>query len=388
MGVSGRRWRLVGLAGVLAVLLAMGPAASGDHEAGWQLLARDVLWDGVEFTIVQEPAPVRTHIVQINPGAPVKVRPIVSAGRVGSTREVVSSMCRRTGAIACVNANFATCPTCQIPHGAVVRKFQFVQSPADHQYQLKIQEGRMQTGPIEWSAQIEALRPSGSEILPITGVNVGTRQDQITLHDRNFGTYTGSPPGTVELVVRAPTPQWTGGVRQRATILRLETGGNAAIPKRGAVLSGSGMGAHVLWAFAMNNGTVPLDLVVDSPAGLEMAVSGHPTLLEDGQATELDPADGKVTGLHPRTLVGWDDAGSMWFVVVDGRQAHSRGLTLEESRDLLQRLGATHGINLDGGGSSTMVTSCAQGWCVRNRPSDGRERLVTVGLAIVPPEKW
>lgn len=386
--MSGRRRRLVALVGVLALLLGMGPTASGDHEWGWQLLARDVLWDGVEFTIVQEPTPVRTHVVHVHPGAPVKVRPVVSAGRIGSTREVVSSMCSRVGAIACVNANFATCWSCHMPHGAVVRKHVFVQSPTDHQYQLKIQDGRMQTGPIEWSARIEARRPAGAEIIPITGVNIGTRRDQITLHDKNFGARTGSPAGTVELVVHAPTPQWTGGVRQRATILRLETGGNAAIPRQGAVISGSGMGAHVLWAFAMNNGTVPLDLVVESPAGLEMAVSGHPTLLENGQATALDPADGKVTGLHPRTLVGWDDVGSMWFVVVDGHQAHSRGLTLDESRDLLVRLGATHGINLDGGGSSTMVTSCAQGWCVRNRPSDGRQRLVPVGLAIVPPARW
>ena len=386
--MSARRIRQLVLAGLVVALLGLGPSASGEHEWGWQLLARDVLWEGVEFTIVQEPTPVRTHVVHVHPGAPVRVKPVVSAGRVGSTREAVSSMCARTGSVACINASFATCPTCHMPHGAVVRKFQFVQSPTDHQYQLKIQDGRMQTGPIEWSARLEALRPGEVQTLPITGVNIGTRRDQITLHDKNFGASTGSPPGTVELVVRAPTPQWTGGVRQRVTILRLETGGNATIPRRGAVLSGSGMGAHVLWAFAMDNGTVPLDLVVESPAGLEMAVSGHPPLLADGVTTELDQIDGKVTGLHPRTLVGWDDAGSMWFVVVDGRQAHSRGLTLDESRELLVRLGATHGINLDGGGSSTMVTSCALGWCVRNRPSDGRERLVPVGLAIVPPEKW
>lgn len=386
--MSGRRVRPAVLAILAVVLLGFGPAASGDHEQGWQLLARDVLWDGVELTIVQEPAPVRTHIVHVHPGAPVRVKPVVSAGRIGSTREAVSSMCARTGAVACVNASFATCPTCHMPHGAVVRKFQFLQSPTDHQHQLKIQDGRLQTGPIEWSARVEARQPAGTEVLPITGINIGTRPDEITLHDRNFGPSTGSPPGTVELVVRAPTPQWTGGVRQRIAIRRLQTSGNAAIPRDGAVLSGEGMGAHVLWGFATDNGAVPLDLVVESPAGLEMAVSGHPTLLEGGQATGLDPADGKVTGLHPRTLVGWDDRGSMWFVVVDGRQAHSRGLTLDESRELLSRLGATHGINLDGGGSSTMVSSCAQGWCLRNRPSDGRERLVPVGLAIVPPGKW
>lgn len=386
--MSRSRSRLLAVPMVVALLLGLGPSASGDHEPGWQLLARDVLWDGVEFAIVQEPAPVRTHVLLVHAGAPVRVKPIVSAGRIGSTRETVGSMCTRAGAIGCVNAAFATCPTCHMPHGAVVRKHVFVQSPTDHQYQLKIQDGRMQAGPIQWSARLEALRGSGPEVLPITGVNVGTRRDQITLHDHNFGPRTGSPPGTVELVISRPTPLWTGGVRQRTPIIRLETAGNAEIPRWGAVVSGSGMGGHVLWAFAMANGNVPLDLVVDSPRGLEMAVSGHPTLLEGGQPTVLDPADGKVTDLHPRTLVGWDDVGNMWFVVVDGRQAHSRGLTLHESRDLLVRLGATHGINLDGGGSSTMVTSCAQGWCLRNRPSDGRQRAVPVGLAIVPPEKW
>lgn len=380
--------RLVAVAGVVAVLLALGPTASGHHEWGWQLLARDVLWDGVDFEIVQEPTPVRTHVVHVHPGAPVRIKPVVSGAQLAAGREVVSSMCARAGAVACVNASFATCPTCHMPHGAVVRKHEFVQSPTAHQYQLKIQDGRMQTGPIEWSASLEALRPAGTEVLPIAGVNIGVRRDQITLHDRNFGPSTGSAPGTVELVVHAPTPQWTGGVRQRVPILALETGGNATIPRHGAVLSGSGMGAHVLWAFATQNAAVPLDLVVRSPAGLEMAVSGHPTLLEAGQPTALDPADGKVTRLHPRTLVGWDDLGSMWFVVVDGRQAHSQGMTLDESRELLVRLGATHGINMDGGGSSTMVTSCAQGWCVRNRPSDGRERNVPVGLAIVPSGKW
>lgn len=382
------RSRLLAVSVLVALLLSMGTSASGEQEPGWQLLARDVLWDGVEFTIVQEPTPVRTHVLHVHAGAPVRVKPIVSAGRIGSTRETVGSMCVRSGAIACVNAAFATCPTCHMPHGAVVRKHVFVQSPTDHQHQLKIQDGRMQTGPIEWSARLEALRPSGTEALPITGVNVGTRRDQITLHDHNFGASTGSPAGTVELVISRPTPLWTGGVRQRTPILRLVTAGNAEIPRWGAVVSGSGMGAHVLWAFAMANAAMPLDLVVESPPGLEMAVSGHPTLLEAGEPTALDPADGKVVNPHPRTLVGWDDVGNMWFVVVDGRQAHSRGLTLDESRELLVDLGATHGINLDGGGSSTMVTSCAQGWCLRNRPSDGRQRAVPVGLAIVPPERW
>lgn len=385
---GGRAWWRATFVAALVVLAGLGPSASGEHEPGWQLLAHDVLWDGVELRIVQEPGPVRVHVIHVHPNAPVRIKPVVSGGRLGSDREVVSSMCARLGALGCVNANYSICSRCDTPHGAVVRKFQFLQSPTEHQSQLSLVHGRFRTDPIEWSAQLEAVRDGPPDVLRIDAVNTGARRDQIVLHNRHFGRSTGSPPGTVELVVRTPVPLWAGGVRQQAELLRLQTDGDARIPHDGAVLSGSGAGAHALWAYAQTNARVPVDLLVRAPARMELAVSGHPVLLVDGSPTALDPADRKVTDLHPRTLVGWDEQGSVWFVVVDGRQAHSRGMTLAGAQDLLLRLGARHAVNLDGGGSSTMVSSCAIGWCVRNRPSDGGERRVGIGLAIVPPERW
>jgi hypothetical protein len=54
-------------------------------------------------------------------------------------------------------------------------------------------------------------------------------------------------------------------------------------------------------------------------------------------------------------------------VTVDGRQPDtSVGMTLVEAADLLLALGATDGINLDGGGSTTFVA----GGAVVNTPSD------------------
>jgi exopolysaccharide biosynthesis protein len=90
---------------------------------------------------------------------------------------------------------------------------------------------------------------------------------------------------------------------------------------------------------------------------------------------------------HPRTLVGWNDAGDVWLVTIDGRQrGRSVGATYWEAAAMLQQLGATDGINLDGGGSTTFVARRCTGpsLCVRNRPSDGRERAVTTALAVVP----
>jgi exopolysaccharide biosynthesis protein len=66
---------------------------------------------------------------------------------------------------------------------------------------------------------------------------------------------------------------------------------------------------------------------------------------------------------------------------VDGRQApYSDGMTLAELAALMRRLGATDALNLDGGGSTTMVV---QGRIV-NRPSDQEgERHVGDALAVI-----
>ena len=68
------------------------------------------------------------------------------------------------------------------------------------------------------------------------------------------------------------------------------------------------------------------------------------------------------------------------MVVVDGRQApHSVGMTLPEVTALLEALGATEALNLDGGGSSTMVV----GRVARNHPSDeAGERPVVNALSL------
>jgi exopolysaccharide biosynthesis protein len=72
------------------------------------------------------------------------------------------------------------------------------------------------------------------------------------------------------------------------------------------------------------------------------------------------------------------------LVVVDGRQSgYSIGMNLIEMGDLMLSLGAVHAFNLDGGGSSVMATrpAGATSIMVANRPSDGRERMLTQALA-------
>ena len=65
-------------------------------------------------------------------------------------------------------------------------------------------------------------------------------------------------------------------------------------------------------------------------------------------------------------MVGVDRSGFVWLAVVDGRQEASVGMSFVELQRLADRLELTDALNLDGGGSSTMVV---RGKIV-NRPSD------------------
>lgn len=96
------------------------------------------------------------------------------------------------------------------------------------------------------------------------------------------------------------------------------------------------------------------------------AVSGIRMLVEEGAIVEgLDNSD-----LAPRTAAGVDTTGhNLIIVVVDGRQrTYSRGATIQELAQILLDNGADNALELDGGGSSTLVVNTGDGYTVLNSP--------------------
>ncbi|MFB6363687.1 phosphodiester glycosidase family protein [Paenibacillus elgii] len=87
--------------------------------------------------------------------------------------------------------------------------------------------------------------------------------------------------------------------------------------------------------------------------GISDAVSFHPRLIANGKPL-ITSGDGGW-GRGPRTVVGQKADGTVIFIVIDGRQAHSVGATLKEVQDLLLEEGCINAGNLDGGASSELV---------------------------------
>jgi hypothetical protein len=93
------------------------------------------------------------------------------------------------------------------------------------------------------------------------------------------------------------------------------------------------------------------------------------------------------TSYHPRTLMGIRPDGSYILMVVDGRQQGlSHGLNLSDATEYLIQKGCMNIVNLDGGGSSTIIVrkpGLDKSAKLVNSPSDGAQRAVTSGLFLV-----
>jgi Phosphodiester glycosidase len=126
----------------------------------------------------------------------------------------------------------------------------------------------------------------------------------------------------------------------------------------------------------------------NSPDGkVYNAISGNRMIVEHGVAVS-----GLVGDAEPRTAIGLDRRGRrLILVVVDGRQSgYSEGATLAELARILIEQGAYYGMNLDGGGSSTLAIEGVGGSpTVLNSPIDnnltGRERPVGNHLGVFAP---
>jgi len=91
-----------------------------------------------------------------------------------------------------------------------------------------------------------------------------------------------------------------------------------------------------------------------------------------------------VMARQPRTLIGTDENGRGWIAVFDGRREQSHGASVLDAWKFLRRkLNAAWALNLDGGGSTTMLSN---GRLV-NKPSDGLPRSIAVGWGAVIPRE-
>jgi hypothetical protein len=125
-------------------------------------------------------------------------------------------------------------------------------------------------------------------------------------------------------------------------------------------------------------GRVGIGPLKSAPPAARQIIGGGGMVLQKGIV--VGPADAPA----PRSAVGIDRAGGVLvLLVVDGRRPyHSAGLSQKQLGEELLRLGCSDGLNLDGGGSSTLVMRDPEAgqWRILNRPSDGSDRRLPLSV--------
>lgn len=115
--------------------------------------------------------------------------------------------------------------------------------------------------------------------------------------------------------------------------------------------------------------------------GYDEALGAGPILLSDSrEIVAAWPRTSFYRDRHPRTVVGTDDNGYVYLMVIDGRFREGIGTTISETAQIARMAGMTEAINLDGGGSSTLWM---EGQGVLSHPYDNK-RYDGFGQRIVP----
>jgi len=280
--------------------------------------------------------------------------------------ETTSSIVRRRGALAGTNGGYFRTdgPYRGEPAGIVLRAGKLLSEPSRKRPGLAVSGKGPRTRLAVVDVQVRAeVVVSKSVRRGIDAVNRPRLDDELVLFTPELGPTTMTGPGGIEAVAE----------KGRVSAL-IDGKGGAAIPRSGWVLSASG--AAAAWVRAnLRRGSrietrfdVRLDPRPDFTA--EFVVGGGPRLIRGGRPAAGDPGiygSGFADARHPRTAVGVRADGRILLVTVDGRQPEkSVGMTIAELTDLLIDLGAVEAINMDGGGSTTMVVDGK----VVNSPSD------------------
>jgi hypothetical protein len=298
---------------------------------------------------------------------------LIDPGTV-TAAEPLTKMAERAGAVAAVNGDFFDIRNTKLPLGFAVGGGQVLKS-----------------GPVDWAAagigadrlgRVAAVTLESTITLP-WAVRHLAAVNQYTVPGNGIGLYTsawGGAPRSGAAFGAARAVEVT--VRDGKVVSLSDKPGSGLVPGGTYVLVGRELGVDALAGLKVGDPVgISFSARQEPGSPLRFAVGGNVTLAKDGQL--FANLDDRETG--PRTALGFSaDGRRIYLLTVDGRQEGSRGLTIREMGEMMLALGATQAINLDGGGSTTMVARRAgeTSLSLIGHPSDGAQRSVANGVGL------
>ncbi|MFZ5515277.1 MAG: phosphodiester glycosidase family protein [Candidatus Zhuqueibacterota bacterium] len=311
----------------------------------------------------------------------------IKANSIVAGREKLSRMAKSASSdghwvVGGINADFFS--SSGIPHG------------------IQVIDGKLLTDPSGWSVFgltrnrkpfIDKMSLQASVVAdegvshPIHHINKTGAINEMTLFSSHVGPHRVAAENSIELILRSTN----GQLHLCNTLIVvvdsiLSTSNGFAVPESGFILAADGRAQKFIESYAAVGDTWKIFIAFQPSYDILEAISGGPRIIRNGgisvENADEGISDAFATARHPRSAIGFNKEGThIYFIAVDGRQpGYSVGMSLYELSDLMIQFGITEAVNLDGGGSTTLVVRDS----VVNRPSDDSgERTVANAILAV-----
>jgi hypothetical protein len=328
---------------------------------------------GIKHTLYVKPGPLRIHALQVDlTNSSYRFESYRPVGLVTASRQAGQNERPGHHVIAAVNADFFSFTT-GWPLGNQVVNGEFAHGTESMRSHLAFDNhGRPFIERLSFSGW---FRTSRGTTYSIDYVNERHKSRAIILHTSFSDSATSIGGPGRRFFLRLVSPRWSVGDTLRFVVRQPSAQSSSSIASDEAVLWAGR--ATSLWRAknevkAADTLLVYLGLRPDL-ADVLTVVGGAGRILLNGEPVPDSVNVGERTSvafletLHPRTFVAFDrDTTKLFLCTVDGRQETSDGMNFAQMADFLRSLGAWNAINLDGGGSTTMVINGQ----VVNSPSD------------------
>ena len=358
----------------LAVYIALASAQASWLGAPESVAPGVDLFRSTDATLVDPNGPIAVYLLRLDPDK-IRLDAALSNGEVMDA-ERVADIAAREKAIAAVNGGFFNVKNGEpigllkiagelLSDNTVSRGIVAIRSRPGRRPELEFDQASLKIALAFKTGKIDRR-------VPIDGLDTTRERGKLMIYTPSYHADTDTAANGVEWVL--------SGKPLKVTEIRRDAG-RTPIPRDGAVLSFGGLTLPEDLAALVVGTRVTIEPVWKSVNGLpakrlddaDHIVNGAGLLMRAGvvmtnwrEAENLNPAT-FLDVRHPRTLIGVDRKGFIWLAAIDGRQPnYSVGMNFAELVKLCERLQLKDALNLDGGGSTTMVVKGV----VVNKPSD------------------
>lgn len=325
--------------------------------------------DGLSYRFIQDELSgkqFQAHILTIEDGSNFELRPFSAAGDYNG-RGSLLGRAKSLGLVAAINSSYFDSDGWVI--GVTKDKGRFI-SVEDSPHSAFIVDNGVPkiVKDITYSGYMDLYN---GKRLSIKGMNRMRIAEDCVVYNSAFAAST-------------KTNQWGREIKlKNGKVISVSKLGDMSIETDTVVISAHGANAQLLASVRPGMRLQLHESLGNEEADqAETVVGAGPLLVENSlvnvRSREENIAKDIAGGRAPRTAIGVKKNHDVILVVVDGRNKDSCGMTLQELAAFMVKLGAKEALNFDGGGSSEMVLKGS----IVNKPSDGEERMVSMGLGV------